>query len=307
MNHAYNSSETSQAYEQFLASEDGRIFREVIGNAFVYRISSVIPEFSALGKYPESSSKVILDSGSTFAEAMTDMSGAGTTKQIAILDAGCGDGWLVGNITSKQYNNITIRGYGCDAGAPLIAHAQKQYPNAQFTVCDLNTTLPYKPEQFDVVCASMVLHDVADETATLKNFSTVLKPDGRIFASIVNPYYGYPIGEWKRGILRKLLGWKPGLKLARAYNILARQQQPSFEWRPNLGSHFTPLSHHITAAKAAGLVLTSLTDLTSTTDSDTYNLTYQLHRFPIILLLEFSKAWNTNIQIGTNIPMNTNN
>lgn len=258
MNHAYSSDEASQAYEQFLASEDGRIFRSLLGDAFLSH----------------------LEQGPLQEPAPT---------AVSILDAGCGDGWLVGRITSKQYNHITISGFGCDAGAPLIAHAKTQYPAVQFTVCDLSQPLPYEPEQFDVVCASMVLHDVADEAATLKNLAAVLKPNGRIIASIVNPYYGYPVGEWKRGLVGRLLGRTPTLRLARAYNELSRDHRPNFEWRPHLGSHFTPLSHHIASATAAGLALTHLTDLTSSQDSTTYNLTYQLHRFPIILLLEFSK------------------
>ncbi len=280
MNHAYSSSEASQAYEQFLASEDGRIFREVLDTAFRHAIFSAAPKLN---------SNKSMDSSLPASDQSVGVTAAGLTKHITLLDAGCGDGWLVGNVTSKQNNNITISGYGCDAGAPLIAHAQKQYPAVAFTVCDLNQPLPYQPEQFDVICASMVLHDVTDEAATLKNLAAVLKPGGRIIASIVNPYYGYPIGEWKRGLVGRLLGRKPTLKLARAYNQLSRDERPSFEWRPHLGSHFTPLSHHITSATAAGLTLTGLTDLTSNEDSSTYNLTYQLHRFPIILLLELTK------------------
>jgi hypothetical protein len=45
----------------------------------------------------------------------------------------------------------------------------------------------------------------------------------------------------------------------------------------------------VSNAAKAGLALTGLTDLSSAADSNSYNLTYQLHRFPIILLLEFTK------------------
>jgi SAM-dependent methyltransferase len=130
---------------------------------------------------------------------------------------------------------------------------------------------------------------VENETATLQNLARVLKPGGTLVASIVNPYYGYPIGEWKRGIWGRLLGRKPHLRLAREYNELAKNARPNFEWRPHLGSNFTPLSHHMRAAREAGFVLTDLIDITSAEDSRDYNLTYQLHRFPIILLLTFTK------------------
>lgn len=255
MNHAYQSNEASRAYTDFLKSDDGVIFREVIGKAFLAQLINL----KQLQNTP-----------------------------VHILDAGCGDGWLAGLIVSKGIFDMT-EVHACDAGEPLIESAKEKFPNVQFTVCDLNKSLPYQKESFDVVTASMVIHDVEDELATLKNLAEVLKPGGKLLASIVNPYYGYPIGEWKRGIIGRLLMKKPSLRLARFYNQMAKQDRPNFEWRKNLGSHFTPLSTHITNASQAGLALTALEDIYSQADSPTYNLTYQLHRFPIILLLEFTK------------------
>lgn len=255
MNHAYNSSASSSAYEQFLASPNGQIFRNVIGKAFL-DILTALPT----------------------ANAHTN-----------ILDAGCGDGWLAGLIAKSHLGNEAVKVHACDAGEPLITSAKTRYSDVEFTVCDLNTPLPYQKSYFDVVTASMVIHDVEDEVATLQNIFSVLKPGGKLLATIVNPYYAYPIGEWKRGITGRLLMKKPKLLLARFYNEMMRKNRPSFEWRPNLGSHFTPLSTHISNAKKAGFALTALEDIQSTTDSANYDLVYQLHRFPIILLLEFTK------------------
>jgi ubiquinone/menaquinone biosynthesis C-methylase UbiE len=272
MDHSYNTHQIAQAYQTFLASEDGKIFRDVVGKAFLARIPQ--------------------------------------TPNLKILDAGCGDGWLASLLANHFVNSshnaggvsgsspnigearrvINAEVHACDAGEPLIAAAREQYPHVQFAVCDLNKPLPYQPSYFDIVTASMVLHDVEDELASLNNIAAVLKPGGKLLAAIVNPYYGYPIGEWKRGIVGRLLRRKPRLKLARSYNEMMQKSRPPFEWRPGLGSHFSPLSHHITAAGTAGLALTSLEDIYSPTDSPIYNLTYQLHRFPIILLLEFTKV-----------------
>ena len=255
MNHAYNSDAASRAYQDFLASEDGKLFRQILGREFT---------------------RALLANQSTHTDSTS-----------TILDAGCGDGWLAG-LLSEQFPSAKI--HACDAGEPLITTAKQTYPQVQFSVCDLNQPLPYENNMFDVACASMVLHDVSDEAATLTNIAHTLKPNGTLYASIVNPYYGYPVGEWKRGIVGRLLGQKPKLRLARAYNVLAREARPNFEWREHLGSHFTPLAAHMTTARTAGLVVSNITDITSTADSDTYNLTYQLHRFPIILLLEFKKT-----------------
>jgi SAM-dependent methyltransferase len=264
MNHAYNSRESSIAYEQFLESTDGQIFRDVVGKAFLAQLQN-LKQFQS--------------------------------KPLCILDAGCGDGWLAGLLAQGESSGSSyprtplgsLKVHACDAGEPLIDLAKSKYPKVQFQVCDLNKPLPYQQNFFDIICASMVIHDVEDELATLQNLATVLKPGGKLLASIVNPYYGYPIGEWKRGIVGRLLNKKPNLRLARFYNQMMKQNRPNFEWRKNLGSHFTPLSTHITNASQAGLALTGLEDICSEADSPTYNLTYQLHRFPIILLLEFTK------------------
>ena len=263
MNHAYNSAESSTAYRHFLDSADGNIFQDVVGQAFLFHLQRTQPQ----------------------------------SQPMHILDAGCGDGWLAGLLAQGESLGSSyprtplgsLKVHACDAGEPLIKIAREKFPNVQFTVCDLNKPLPYQKESFDVVTASMVIHDVEDELATLKNLAEVLKPGGRLLASIVNPYYGYPIGEWKRGIVDRLLNKKPSLRLARFYNQMMKQNRPNFEWRKNLGSHFTPLSTHITNASQAGLALTGLNDIYSETDSPTYNLTYQLLRFPLILLLEFTK------------------
>lgn len=261
MNHAYNTDAIAKSYEDFLNSQDGHIFRDQVGKAILTAVTDSVQSISK-------------------------------PSTLRILDAGCGDGWLAGLLASttiEQWGNEAMELYACDAGAPLIEAAKAKYPGVTFTVCDLNRPLPYQEHSFDIVTASMVLHDVEDELATMQNIHSVLKPGGKLIAAIVNPYYGYPIGEWKRGFWRRLFRKKPRLRLARSYNEMLAKNRPSFQWRPNLGSHFTPLSVHMQNAKQAGFALTNLVDLRSETDSNNYNLTYQLHRFPTILLLEFTK------------------
>lgn len=297
MNHSYNSPESADAYREFLSSEDGKIFRKVLSEAFLSQIkeynahpSSVIPVSTSPDApdrdegRPES---MPLNHGSRIAVEETPLSGmTNNEKSIQILDAGCGDGWLAG-VLKENFPECRI--CACDAGEPLIMEAKKKFPKVEFSVHDLNSPLPYPDNSFDLITASMVIHDTENELAVMQNFARILKPSGSVIASIVNPYYGFPVGAWKRGIWGRLLGRKPKLKLIREYNRLAQEDRPSFEWRPHLGSHFTPLSRHIEAANKAGLLLTNLVDITSPQDSATYNLTYQLHRFPIILLLKFQK------------------
>ena len=200
-----------------------------------------------------------------------------------ILDAGCGQGWLAGKL-SEKYKNI----YGCDASEFLVAEAKKNYPVPQFVTADLTKTLPYDQEFFHSVVVNMALHDVSNPAAALKNIFAVLKPGGRLIMTIANPYYAYPVGVWKRGIIGRLLFQKPKLKI-RPYNLL-RTEDRKFKWGNFLTPYFYPLSEQINTALSAGFALTHYDDLAVSHDSPKFNLQYQLYRFPYILLLEFKKS-----------------
>jgi SAM-dependent methyltransferase len=131
MDHSYNNDGASKAYRDFLSSVDGQIFRDTLGKTFLERVSvNLTPEQPA-----------------------------------RILDAGCGDGWLAG-LLIDGYPHARV--HACDAGAPLIEDAKNRFPNVEFTTCDLNKPLPYEQNFFDLICASMVIHDVEDELATLQ-------------------------------------------------------------------------------------------------------------------------------------------
>jgi SAM-dependent methyltransferase len=206
------------------------------------------------------------------------------SAKLSILDAGCGAGWLAFGLFKQGY-----RVAGCDASENLINQAQELYPEIPFQTADLTQSLPFPQESFDAIILNMVAHDLEDQPAAFKNLGLVLKERGKLIATIVNPYYGYPIGVWKRGLKGFLLRQKPKLKLAQAYNLLKFKPDKSFVWNPYLKSRFYPLSEHLNNLLNAGFRLTRFEDLDCAQDRKEFNLEYQLHRFPIILLLEFAR------------------
>ncbi len=250
MSNAYQDSLASQSYENFLGSEYGQEFRRILGHNFLKLIQTK------------------------------------DGHSLSVLDAGCGDGWLAG-LLSNQLGSASVAAF--DLSEILIKKGQTLYPQVQFQVADLVTPLPYEPACFDYITASMVLHDVDNETLALKNLALCLKPEGQILASIVNPYYGFPVGVWKRGLIGRLLNRLPRLRLAEAYNQLKNNHPARFSWRDRLFSNFTPLEKHFESFKQSGLYLDTLLELGSPQDSDKFNLSYQLHRYPIILLLVLKK------------------
>ncbi len=201
-----------------------------------------------------------------------------------VLDAACGTGWLT-NELSKTHKNIS----GFDASEQLIDHAKKQNPHINFIVADLLKPLPYSENQLDAVVLSMAIHDVDDQLAALTNVKKILKKSGTVVATIVNPYYGWPVGAWKRGKIGFLLRKLPKLKFLNFYNRLAANDDKNFSWKENLTSKFHPLSTHLNNFIASGFKLTYYEDIRSDTDSKNFDLNYQLYRFPIIVLMEFVK------------------
>ena len=200
-----------------------------------------------------------------------------------ILDAACGTGWLAGEL-SKTYPSIQA----FDSSSTLIKHAQKEFPHVNFQVLDAGRELPYQDNLFDLIILSMASHDLEDQPKSFANLFRIVQPEGTLLVTLANPYYSFPVGVWKRGLLRALLGKKPLLRL-RPYNFFRNLHDRAFKWNSRLTSRFYPLSEQINNLLGAGFTLTHMQDLVSRTDSPTFNATYQLHRFPTILLLKLKK------------------
>ena len=206
----------------------------------------------------------------------------GSDKNQKILDLACGPGWLSAEI-SKTYPNIQ----GADGSSFFLEHARKEYPNIKFTEVDLNNPLPFADDEFDTLIMSMVAHDVEDQVKTFQAVRRILKPGGKLMLTIVNPYYAFPVGVWKRGITGRLLLRKPSLKV-RPYHWFARQAR-DFRFNKTLECYFYMMSEHLNHLTEAGFTFVHMHELESKDDSPNYNLKYRLHRFPIIVYLEFTK------------------
>lgn len=101
-----------------------------------------------------------------------------------ILDAGCGSGPLAVELTAR---GATVAGF--DSSPAMIELARRRLgPTARLTVHDLSQPLPYEDATFDDVAASLVLHYLQDWVAPLSEIRRVLKPGGRLVASVNHPF-----------------------------------------------------------------------------------------------------------------------
>lgn len=245
MGHSYQDPKAGAEYGKFSASEDGQMQHRLILEA----LKPLLP------KLPTA----------------------------AILDAGCGDGWLAGEL-SGSYPQIQ----GFDISQILIDKARQKYLGLKFTVADAAGKLPYSPNSFDQIIANLLLHNLEKQREAYDNFYNLLKPAGKLAVISVNPYYGYPVGVWKRGLVGRLLNKKPKLKLRPYFNFIDSARAGLWSGK-NIPFRFSPLPEQINYALATGFKLQSMQNLRAHITTSGYDFNYRNSQFPLLLLMDFQK------------------
>ncbi|WP_331742648.1 class I SAM-dependent methyltransferase [Streptomyces sp. NBC_01006] len=112
---------------------------------------------------------------------------AGEVAGRRILDAGCGSGAL--SAALRERGAVVT---GIDASAGMLALARRRLGDGvALHVVDLSDRLPFDDGAFDDVVASLVLHYVEDWGPTLAELRRVLRPGGRLIASVDHPFVAY--------------------------------------------------------------------------------------------------------------------
>jgi ubiquinone/menaquinone biosynthesis C-methylase UbiE len=114
---------------------------------------------------------------------------AGDVAGRRILDAGCGSGPLFAALRDR---GAIVTGFDKSAGMLELAR-RRLGDGADLLVADLGRPLPFADGAFDDVIASLVLHYLQDWTAPLAELRRVLKPGGRLIASVDHPLQGHPL------------------------------------------------------------------------------------------------------------------
>jgi SAM-dependent methyltransferase len=114
---------------------------------------------------------------------------AGGVAGRRILDAGCGSGPLSAALRDR---GAVVTGF--DSSAAMLELARRRLgADADLRVADLGRPLPFPDGAFDDVVASLVLHYLEDWTAPLAELRRVLRPGGRLIASVDHPLQGHPL------------------------------------------------------------------------------------------------------------------
>nr|WP_241562162.1 class I SAM-dependent methyltransferase [Streptomyces hoynatensis] len=112
---------------------------------------------------------------------------AGDVARRRVLDAGCGSGPLFAALRDR---GAVVT--GLDSSARLVELARRRLgADADLHVADLRDPLPFADGTFDDVLASLVLHYLEDWGPTLAEMRRVLRPGGRLIASVQHPFVDY--------------------------------------------------------------------------------------------------------------------
>ncbi|MES2788248.1 MAG: class I SAM-dependent methyltransferase [Planctomycetota bacterium] len=109
---------------------------------------------------------------------------AGDVRGFAVLDAGCGTGYLSGKLRERGAH-VT----GVDFSEKMIAIARAQYPDMEFHVDSCEQLVTLANDRFDLVVANYVLMDVPDLGAAVRAFHRVLKVDGVAVLVLSHPCF----------------------------------------------------------------------------------------------------------------------
>lgn len=123
----------------------------------------------------------------------------GDVKGKKILDLGCGEG---GYSRALAKAGAELTAVDCSEKAISYASdlAAEENLNIAHYIRNSNDLFEISDEEFDIVLCSMMLMDCEDFEGTVREIARVLKPEGRLFASVLHPCFD---GNHERGIGRQ--------------------------------------------------------------------------------------------------------
>jgi len=180
----------------------------------------------------------------------------GSVEGQDVLDLACGNGYV-----ARKLARSGARVTGADASIAMIERARAREERdplgISYHVADAASLDDVLGEDaFDVVVCNMALMDMPNAEGALREAARVLKPWGRIVASMVHPCFD--LGEDSGWLLEKV---GPSTTLFRKVSRYRAVSQKRAHWRGEAeriwctASYHRPLSWYIRALRNAGFVV----------------------------------------------------
>jgi ubiquinone/menaquinone biosynthesis C-methylase UbiE len=175
-----------------------------------------------------------------------------------VLDLACGNGYI-----ARKLARSGARVTGVDASAPIMEHARSREEREPlgivYHVTDAARLDELGDSSFDVVVCNMALMDVPDAKGTLREAARVLRPGGRLIASLSHPSFDVSVSS--SGWVVERMGFET--TVFRKVSRYRRVFEHWIPWRGEAGqewwtpAYHRPLSWYFRALRSAGFVVSA--------------------------------------------------
>ncbi len=116
------------------------------------------------------------DRGATEPLRLAIQQALGATSNDIVLDAGCGDGFYLGELRRET----ACDAHGVDISIPAVDAAARRYPDCEWVIANADRALPYTDRSFSALLSITARMNAAE-------FRRVLKDDGRLLIAVPAP------------------------------------------------------------------------------------------------------------------------
>ena len=117
-------------------------------------------------------------------------------KKFSFLDLGCGNGWVVRNVSK---NPLCIKAVGIDGAKQMIINAKKIAGQGNYILADINSYT--SPVKFDLIHSMEVLYYLDDPASKIKSLCDHwLEDDGRLIIGIDHYYENLESHSWQEKV-----------------------------------------------------------------------------------------------------------
>ena len=117
-------------------------------------------------------------------------------KNFSFLDLGCGNGWVVRNVSNDSLCNRAI---GIDGAKQMIANAESRGGGAEYIFANINSFSSL--EKYDVIHSMEVLYYLEDPSNIVRKISeSWLNDDGRLIVGLDHYYENKDSHSWEEDV-----------------------------------------------------------------------------------------------------------